>query len=135
MKFTLPISFLVLSSLAVEAKVVWNAHRNANITKGSQSEVKLGPDTKADETKDSRNVAVEESTSSVYDIHRNADETKGSRNGGESRTVTSSDGSSTTIRPDMGTTKEPGSYAAVTSMPNYAVVVLCVLGALKHFFL
>ncbi|XP_036370257.1 uncharacterized protein LOC115225255 isoform X6 [Octopus sinensis] len=110
MKFTLPISFLVLSSLAVEAKVVWNAHRNANITKGSQSEVKLGPDTKADETKDSRN-------------------------GGESRTVTSSDGSSTTIRPDMGTTKEPGSYAAVTSMPNYAVVVLCVLGALKHFFL
>ncbi|XP_029652053.2 uncharacterized protein LOC115225255 isoform X3 [Octopus sinensis] len=118
MKFTLPISFLVLSSLAVEAKVVWNAHRNANITKGSQSdvEVKLGPDTKADETKDSRNVAVEESTSSVYDIHRNADETKGSRN-------------------DMGTTKEPGSYAAVTSMPNYAVVVLCVLGALKHFFL
>ncbi|CAI9743540.1 adhesion G-protein coupled receptor G6-like [Octopus vulgaris] len=102
--------------VAVEVKDVWNTHRDQNKIKGTQSEVKLGPDTKADETKDSRNVAVEESTSSVYDIHRNADETKGSRN-------------------DMGTTKEPGSNAAVTSMPNYAVVVLCVLGALKHFFL
>ncbi|CAJ1099423.1 Hypothetical predicted protein [Octopus vulgaris] len=35
---------------------------------------------------------------------------------------------------EMGTIKEPGSNAAVTSSLNYAMAVLCILIALKHLF-
>ncbi|XP_036357663.1 uncharacterized protein LOC115211074 isoform X7 [Octopus sinensis] len=93
-------------SVAAELPQTWNEYQNTNETKGIQSAV---------------------AAKVSWNEHQNANETKGIQRGGECGNITSCGEFSAAIKPDMETTKDSGSNAAGTSMPNYAIIILAII--------
>ncbi|XP_036357658.1 uncharacterized protein LOC115211074 isoform X2 [Octopus sinensis] len=117
-------------SVAAELPQTWNEYQNTNETKGIQSGGECGNITSCGGSS-----ATSRPGGECGNITSCGGSSATSRPGGECGNITSCGGSSATSRPDMETTKDSGSNAAGTSMPNYAIIILAIISALQPFFL